>query len=213
MENIGCGQAWRGMGSAMRHPHKIRHMMMTTITQAIPDRPSPGLQRAAPSAVYQGGGGKCATDIPNYKISARSNIIMGTLNVRTLREAGKLDELTHEMNRYRWNILGLCEVRWKSIGETSTQEGLKLYFSGRDDKHEQGVAFLIHENTVNCVMGCRPVSSRLITIRLRTTPFNITIIQAYTPTSDYDDDDVDDFYEQLQEVLNQIPKKDILVVH
>ena len=51
------------MGSAMRHPSKIRHMMMTTITQPIPDRPSPGLQRAASSAVYQGGGGKCATDI------------------------------------------------------------------------------------------------------------------------------------------------------
>ena len=44
---------------------------------------------------------------------------MGTWNIRTLREAGKLDELTHEMNRYRWNILGLSEVRWKSIGETS----------------------------------------------------------------------------------------------
>ena len=214
MEDIGCGQAWRGMGSAKRHPPKIRHMIMTTITQPIPDRPSPGLQRAAPSAVYQGEGGKCATDIPNYKISARSNIIMGTWNVRTLIETGKLDELTHEMNRYRWNILGLCEVRWKSIGETSTQEGHKLYFSGRNDKPEQGVGFLIHKNTVNYVMGCRPISSRLITIRLRATPSNVTIIQAYAPTSDYDDDDddVEHFYEQLQEVLDQTPKKDILVV-
>ena len=55
------------MDSAMRHPPNIRHMMMTTSTQPIPDRPSPGLQRAAPSAVYQGGGGKCATDIQNNK--------------------------------------------------------------------------------------------------------------------------------------------------
>ena len=197
------------MGSAMP---QIRHMMVTTITQPILNRPSPGLQWAAPSAVYQGGGGKCAIDITNNKISARSNIIMGTWNVRTLREAGKLDELTHEMNRYRLKYLGLCEVRWKSIGETSTQEGHKLYFSGRDDKHKQGVGFFIHKNTMNCVMGCRPISSRLITIRLRATPFNITIIQAYAPTSEYDDDDVDDFYEQLQEVLDQTPKKDILVV-
>ena len=86
------------------------------------------------------------------------------------------------------------------------------YFSGRDDKHEQGVGFLIHKNTVNCVMGCRPVSSRLITIRLRAMPFNITSIQAYAPTSDYDDDDVEDFYEQLQEVLDHTAKKDILAV-
>ena len=61
-------------------------------------------------------------------------------------------------------------------------------------------------------MGCRPVSSRLITIRLRAAPFNITIIQAYAPTSDYDDNKIEEFYDQLQNVIDQTPK-DILVVH
>ena len=65
---------------------------------------------------------------------------------------------------------------------------------------------------MNAIMGCRPVYSRLITIRLKASPFNITIIQAYAPTTDYDDDDIDDFYDQLQEVIDQAPKKDILVV-
>ena len=59
-------------------------------------------------------------------------------------------------------------------------------------------------------MGCRPVSSRLITIRLKASPFNITIIQAYAPTTD--DDDIEDFYDLLQEVIDQAQKKDILVV-
>ena len=72
--------------------------------------------------------------------------------------------------------------------------------------------FLVHKDIVNTVMGCRPVSSRLITIRLRASPFNITIIQAYAPTSDYDDDAVEVFYDHLQEILDQSPKKDILVV-
>ena len=61
-------------------------------------------------------------------------------------------------------------------------------------------------------MGCRPLSSRLIAIRLKTSPFNITIIKAYAPTTDYDDDDIEDFYDQLQEVIDQTPKKDVLVV-
>ena len=65
---------------------------------------------------------------------------------------------------------------------------------------------------MNSVMGCRPVSSRLVVIRLRASPFNITIIQAYALTSDYDDDAVEDFYDHLQEILDQSPKKDILVV-
>ncbi|XP_012941069.1 craniofacial development protein 2-like [Aplysia californica] len=61
-------------------------------------------------------------------------------------------------------------------------------------------------------MGCRPISSRLITIRLRAVPFNITIIQAYAPTSDYDEQAVGGFYDQIQEVIDQTPKKDIIVV-
>ena len=71
------------------------------------------------------------TGAQDSKIRARNNVTIGTWNVRTQRAAGKLEELTYEMNRYRWNILGLCEVRWKNIGETTTLEGHKLYFSGR----------------------------------------------------------------------------------
>ena len=61
-------------------------------------------------------------------------------------------------------------------------------------------------------MGCRTVSSRLITSRLKASPFNITTIQSSASTTDYDDDDFEDFYDQLQEVIDQAPKKDILVV-
>ena len=61
-------------------------------------------------------------------------------------------------------------------------------------------------------LGCLPVSSRLITIRLRVSPFNITIIQAYAPTWNYDDDAAEDVYGHLKEILDQSPKKDILVV-
>ena len=74
------------------------------------------------------------------------------------------------------------------------------------------LVFFVHKDTVNTVMGCQPISSRLITIRLRATPFSITVVQAYAPTTNYDDEKIEGFYEQLQEVLDQIPKKDILIV-
>ena len=45
---------------------------------------------------------------------------IGTWNTRTLRAAGKLQKLTHKTDRYRWNILGLCEMRWKNFGENTT---------------------------------------------------------------------------------------------
>ena len=61
-------------------------------------------------------------------------------------------------------------------------------------------------------MGCRPVSSRLITIRLRAVPFNITLERVYAPTSDYDDKEIEEFYDLLQNVNDPKPKEDILVV-
>ena len=53
---------------------------------------------------------------------------------------------------------------------------------------------------------------RLISIRPKAAPFNITIIQVYAPTSGHDDSEVDHFYQQLQETIDKTPKKDILVV-
>ena len=47
---------------------------------------------------------------------------------------------------------------------------------------------------------------------MRAAPFNITIIQTYAPTTDYDDSEVEDFYEQLQAILDQVQKKDIIIV-
>ena len=149
-------------------------MKKTTTDYTIPDRSSPGSARTAPVIAHQGEGVKWATD-DNNKLRTRSNISVGMWNVRTLRPPGKLEELTHEMRRYRWSVIGLCEIRWRNSGETTTQGGHKLYFSGKEFRHENGVGFLVHKDTVNTVMGCQPISSRLITIRLRATPFNITL--------------------------------------
>ena len=90
---------------------------------------------------------------------------------------------------------GLYEKRWKNFGKTTTEEGHKVFFSGKEDKHEHGVGFLVHKDIINpvSVMGCRPVFCRLITIRLRAVPFNITIVQAYAPISDYDDNKKEEF--------------------
>ena len=66
-------------------------------------------------------------------------------NIKTLRAAGKEEELLHEMDRYKWSILGLCEMKWKKSGEIPTDGGHRVYFSGKKDKHEQGLGFLVHK--------------------------------------------------------------------
>ena len=85
-------------------------------------------------------------------------------------------------------------MRWKNFGEKSSDDRHKVYFSGEEDRREYGTGFLVHKDMVSAVFVCRPVSSRLISIRLRAAPFNVTIIQVYALTSGNDDNEVDNFY-------------------
>ena len=109
----------------------VTHHVMKTSNYTILERPLPESTRTAPSAVHQDGSVKYATGASS-KTGGRGNITIGTWNTRTLRAEGKLQELTHEMDRYKWNILGLCEMRWKNFGETATEEGHKVFNA---DKH------------------------------------------------------------------------------
>ena len=57
----------------------------------------------------------------------------------TLRAAGTYQELTHKMDRYRWNIRGL---RWKNFGQKKTEEGHKVFFSGKMINTSMALGFL-----------------------------------------------------------------------
>ena len=56
-------------------------------------------------------GNKYTTGMKSQKLEGGRTI--GIWNVKTLRPVGKPEELTQELDRYRWNILGFCEMHWK----------------------------------------------------------------------------------------------------
>ena len=89
----------------------------------MPDRSRPGSPTTArPIGTSQDGRDKSATGVPPNPIRLQTQATtIGTWNVRTLHACGKLQELTHELKRYRWDILGLSEVRWTGFGETTTE--------------------------------------------------------------------------------------------
>ena len=76
-------------------------MMMYTNHTLIPDRSQPGIKTTAPTVRHRDVGDRYATGVPKFKkIRNRENISVGTWYVRTLRPAGKLEQLTHAMSRY-----------------------------------------------------------------------------------------------------------------
>ena len=195
------------MGSTRLTAQDTHHEMKQLIN-TIPDRPSPGITRTAPTVSNQDRGDKLTTG--NHGIRIRNNVIIGTWNVRTLNGPGKLAELTHELKRYTWHIIGISEMRWKGTGEISTFEGHKVFYSGMEDKHEQGVRIIVHENITKSVIGFQAISSRILVLRLKATPFNVTIIQA--PTTEYSDQEIETFYDKIQNVIQHKAKKDIFIV-
>ena len=52
----------------------------------------------------------------------------------------------------------------------------------------------------------------MISVRFQCKPFNITVIQAYAPTSNAEEAEVEQFYEDLSDLLELTPKKDVLFI-
>ena len=62
----------------------------------------------------------------------------------------------------------------------------------------------------NAVLGCNLKNDRMISVRFQGKPFHVTVIQAYAPTSNAEEAEVEWFYEDLQDLLELTPKKDVL---
>ena len=100
---------------------------------------------------------------------------IGTWNVRKLRRFVKLEELMKELSRYKWDVIVIAETRLTGDGELTTEEGNKLYYSGQG-KYYEGVGFMVKKEIKNSVINYTAVSIRIISIRIKTSPINITII-------------------------------------
>ena len=84
-----------------------------------------------------------------------------------------------------------------------------IYNCGQEYLRRNGVANIVNKRVQNAVLGCNPQNDRKISFRFQGTPFNITAIQVYAPTSNAEEAEVELFYEDLQNLLELTPKKDI----
>ena len=71
---------------------------------------------------------------------------------------------------------------------------------------------MVNKRVQNAVLGCNLKNDRMISVHFQGKPFNITVIQAYAPTSNAEEAEVEWFYEDLQDLLELTPKKDILFI-
>ena len=71
---------------------------------------------------------------------------------------------------------------------------------------------MVNERVQNAVLGCSLKNNRMISIHFQGKPFNIMVIQVYALTSNAEDAEVEQIYEDLQDLLELTPKKDVLFI-
>ena len=71
---------------------------------------------------------------------------------------------------------------------------------------------MVNKRVRNAVTGCNLKKDRMISFRFQGKSFNIMVIQVYAPTSNAEEAEVEQFYEDLQDLLELTPKKDVLFI-
>ena len=87
-----------------------------------------------------------------------------------------------------------------------------IYYCGQESLRRNGIAIIVNKRVLNAVLGCNLKNNRMISVHFQGKPYNITVIQAYAPTSNTEETEVECFYEDLQELLELTPQKDALLI-
>ena len=118
-----------------------------------------------------------------------------------------------EMARVNINILEISELRWTGMGEFNSDDHY-IYYCGQESLRRNGVVLIVSKRVRNAVLGCNLKNDRMISVHFQGKPFNITVIQVqvYAPSSNGEEAEDDWFHEDLQDLLERTPKKDVLFI-
>ena len=124
---------------------------------------------------------------------------------------GKLELVKQEMASVNISILGISELKWSGMDECNPDYNY-IYFYGEASLRRNGVAIIVNKGVQNAVLGFNLKNDRRISVHFQGKPFNIMLMQAYDPTSNAEEAEVEQFYEDLQDLLELIPKTDIFFI-
>ena len=122
---------------------------------------------------------------------------------------GKLEVVKQEMARVNIDILVISKLRWTLMGEFNSDDHY-IYYGGQESLGRNGVAIIVNKRAQNAVLGCNLINDRMISVRFQGKAFSITVINpSLCPTSHAEKAEVEWFFEDLQDLLELTPKRDV----
>ena len=86
------------------------------------------------------------------------------------------------MARVNVDILRISELKWTGMGEFNSYDH-DIYTVGQESLRRNGVAITVNKRVRNAVPGCNLKNDKMISVHFQGKQFNIMVIQAYAPTS------------------------------
>ena len=109
---------------------------------------------------------------------------------------GKLEVVKQEMARVNVDILGISELKWTGVGEFNSDDHY-IYYCEQKSLRRKGVAIIVNKRVWNAVLGCSLKNDRMTSVRFQGKPFSIIAIQVYAPTTNAEEAEVEQFYEDI----------------
>ena len=135
---------------------------------------------------------------------------IGTWKVKSMNQ-GKLEVVKQEMARVTIDTLGISKLQWTGMGEFNSDDHY-TYYSGQESLRRNGIALIVNKRAQNAVLEYSLKNDRMISIHSQGKPFNITVIQVFALNSNADKAEVEWFYEDLQDLLELTPPKNVLFI-
>ena len=194
--------------------------------QSTPDRSRPGLPTTASDVAQQGNCGNYA--IAKYSENKsrkkggrrvkrqrevwkgrRSLIRVGALNIGTMTGRGR--ELADMMERRNVDILCLQKTKWKGSKARNIGGGCKLFYNGAHGRIN-GIEIVVREELVESVLEVRRVSDKLMAMKLEVKGSILNIVSAYAPQVNNSMEEKNDFWEDLNGLIESVLKEGRIVL-
>ena len=87
-----------------------------------------------------------------------------------------------------------------------------IYYCGQESLRRNGIAIMVNKRVRDAVLGCNLKNDRMISVCFQGKPFNKAVIQVYALTSNAEKAEIEWFYEDLKDLLELTPKKDVIFI-
>ncbi|KAK4872591.1 hypothetical protein RN001_014620 [Aquatica leii] len=154
---------------------------------------------------------KSEVKVRNIKKKKQGKIKIGTWNIRSMIQPGKMRDIVQTLEKYKIDIIAIQELRWAEEGEIN-RSNYTIFWSGGKKQGKNGTGFIVTQKQMKNIIKFEAINDRISKLRIRGQISNTTLICVYAPTEVDTNEKKEDFYEKLIRECEKTPKYDTLII-